>query len=330
MFVRRPRDVMAVSTIDFLHQQDIRLREKQHNEIANITGLPSVLTSIVAGFVPLFIHDCINDTINGGPDDVLFCLEGSKDAHGGCSACISECETCKELICFQCAVKCDSIECSAHNIDLGCETLQDHTSARASTSPKNHFCNDHNCIAVCFECNDRDCTLSRMWTCTECDASFCTTEDGGITCHNECSHCEENGCPNCGHNTGTCTNCEEDYCDNCLHTCSACDEQTFCEDCKSRCIACKEWFCQTCTSKCTICEEDFCDGCDTSHCAACNKLVCEECIIACSDCESEICPECVTKCCRDERLQNVTRRKKKRSACQKRNTAQAKHAKKGT
>lgn len=187
-----------------------------------------------------------------------------------------------------------------------------------------YFCQKGSCPCAVQECRVcgkvacEECIDSSQWTCSECQASYCSQ------CKevSECEDCKKHFCQDC-RKVNSCCNCEKQLCDNCVErrgisyrqpacacdglACSECSMVT-CQGChRVLCERCREYYLDI-GGECHGCEEYFCDRCCPQPCGSCygrcicnhkdNVRQCHVCFeTLCNDCALHSCCECKKKIC---------------------------------
>jgi len=96
--------ITDLETIAFLKQHEANLHIKQRENVEQATNLPRALTQLIVTYVPLIVHGCINDDVNGGAEVEQLCVN------------LQFQETKTNLICAACTTKCMFCENSFHFI----------------------------------------------------------------------------------------------------------------------------------------------------------------------------------------------------------------------
>lgn len=246
-------------------------------------------------------------------------LTGKHDLNCSCGKNMSEFIVTKkdELICEDCAIKCD--ECSGYLSRFDsyhtCNTCNKNLCedcAKICYDCGNYFCNEH--IYKCKICNKPICEKC-LHTCAICGLEMCKEHT------HRCSICDREICKS---HSGICSICGREICTDDLIYCSLCgrrvckdharldslDNKYYCIDDVEECSYCGKYYstkhiehCSKCNIALCINDVKHCKTCNaplcnehTYHCEVCGKDLCENHVFRCDTCGKTLCEEHIEKC----------------------------------
>lgn len=239
-----------------------------------------------------------------------------RNGHLICDACMTQCQSCQEILCTTCGVAPCPV-CGKANCD---------TCGRLCWACGERACAEHS--SQCPVCGDEVCHACQE-TCSHCGVRQCRShlriDQVRVTADETvylCSGCALR-CPGCDQysaEVGVCSASGQRFCQNCLVSCTTCqrivgpgfyqtiDQAPYCHTCLVECPSCHSWalavepcpecqqgFCPACGAACAVCQQRFCPDHITSY-ASCEHIVCKGHTTHCNHCQVELCPLCNEAC----------------------------------
>ena len=222
---------------------------------------------------------------NNSDNSGIICEECQQN--NTCNSCFKNkikliCIACKNILCNECAIKCEFCSYNFCKQDCLSKKLLCQTCSNLNAKLNYYNCNHksilncQNCFKKCFLCKKN---LSDI-KCNVCFNDICKKN-----CSIKCKFCSTLCCNKC---TIVCLICKKISCQNCSKICSECgvssESVTLCKKCDSNVI-----------QKCEKCFKLLCINC-WNVCNYCGTILCSNHCNTCSNCEDTICDNHYTKC----------------------------------